>query len=149
MPRKTTARPAPAPEPPKPARPEKLALNLWDVTRLHPTVAAMLAGRVDRRKEALVWVDRTDVEETAVVLTPPLLEAACLVDVVRAGAAKIGDKVPRAYVFRKTWARLPATAVLTTVRDGKPALAPEWFAGVETPIEAVEYVPPPAKPVRF
>lgn len=140
MPRKSTDRP------PAPDRPERLALNLWDLQHLHPTVQSLLAGRFDRRQEALVWVDRSRTDETAVPILGPLLDAACLVDVVRAEAIKGGGDPIRAYIYRKTWTRLPAGAVLTQVENGQPVLCPEWFPGV---VECAPYAPPPPKAVTF
>lgn len=139
-----------APEPVAPPasddRPERLALNLFDVQHLHPTAQAMLAGRFDGRKEALVWVDRTRQDETAVPLVGPLLEAAVLVDVVRAEASRFGDDC-RAYLCRATaWTRLPAAAVLTVVENGKPRLSAEWFPGA---VESAPYQPPAPRAVAF
>lgn len=145
MPRKSMT-PEPASPPATDDRPERLAINLFDLQHLHPFIHGMLTERFDGRKESLIWVDRSRMDETAVPLLGPLLDTACLVDILRAEASKFGNEC-RAYLCRaRAWVRLPASAVLTVVENGKPRLAEEWFPGA---VESTPYQPPPPTRVVF
>lgn len=134
------------PLPQKKSRPEKLAVNLFDLDHLHPAVrAAALGGKL--AGEA-VRVDDERIDETAVEFRCPLLTAASALDVLRSEARKAGDPPIRAYIKRQGWwQRLPHAAVLTRVREGKVELSPEWFP--PPALETAKMVAPAFRPIKL
>lgn len=134
------------PLPRKETRPERLAINLFDLDHLHPVVrASALGGKLG--KEA-VRVDDERMDETAVEFTCDLLTAASVLDVLRSEARKADDPPIRAYIKKQGWwQRVPHTAVLTRVREGKVELSLEWF-----PPPALGYdkmVAPAFRPIKL
>lgn len=116
------------------SRPERLALNLFDLERVHPAVRAKLLPLLDLRKEAAVWVDKDHLDETASPFACSLLAAANACDLIRGMARQLREEVPRVYLDcrgKGTWERLTAAAVLTVVHDGKVILDPAMFPGVD------------------
>ena len=136
--------PAPSQE-----RAEQLAINLYDLDRLDPTLRAKLFSwsggkpRLDMGHPLRTTWDRVNggTEEVALIFACPLLEAALICDAVRMQDRAVGDFPSRLYVKRKTWTRLPSHSVLTVMRDGRAILNPQVFApgsgDEEPPVEAV------------
>ncbi len=117
----------------------QLAINLWDCDHINPLLRPyLLGGRLD--KDNAVWVDKSRVDETALVFTCELLEAALVIDIVRNEQRKKGEPPIRAYIHKRTWTRLTGTQVLTVTEDGKAALNSEIFAPEE---EIADLLPPP------
>jgi hypothetical protein len=133
--------------PVKAGRPERLALNLWDLDLVHPQVRARLLPLLDLRRQSVVWVDKDREDETAALFTCSLLTAASACDRIRGIARQVHETPPRVYINRigvGAWTRLPADAVLTHLLNGKTVLDPTIFPG-----EVVEFKPLPAKRVVF
>lgn len=99
-------------------RPERLAINIADLTRLDEFVLRqLLGGKLDGSPTR---TDKYRADEAAVMLTCDLLTAAIACDVIREHDREAGDPVTRVYLRRvEAWRRLPADAVLTVVeREG-------------------------------
>lgn len=125
----------------KEERRERLALNLWDLEKLvHPTVRLLMNLGNNMDLANAIWVDRDRLDETAVAFICPLLQAACIVDVLRSENRRHGERAVRIYLKRaEAWTRLPEVTVLTVLKDGHAELNPLWFP---EPIKLEEYKPP-------
>lgn len=133
------------PKPPVPAAPaapavpspikngrEQLAVNVFDLDRLEPSVRAlMLAGKLDG---SLIRIDPERPDEAGAVLSCDLLAAACLLDVIRSQDRKAGDYPTRVYLKKRTWSRIPSDAILTLLVDGTLMLNPAYFGVHLAPI---------------
>lgn len=106
-----------------------LGINLFDLTRIPAIIreCLRLGDKISHDRSRVVKVDPDRIDETVVPFVCPLLEAALVCDVIRGQDRQGGDYPTRVYLFRRTWSKLTATAVLTLVRDGVPMLNPEWF----------------------
>lgn len=115
-----------------PSSPEKgwrLALNVPDLTRVPEFIrGSLLAGKVAKGAEP-IRVDKQRPDETAVELSCDLLTAALVADVLRSNDRKTGDHPTRVYLRRRegAWIKLPHSAVLTEVVNGKSELSAKWF----------------------
>lgn len=112
----------------------KLAVNLFDIGLLEPTVRdIMLGGKISLLKEDIVWVNTSRLDETAVLFTCDLVTAAALLDVIRSQGRNGFLPLIRAYINRNaadgkgSWSRLVHTEVLTVVENGKVKLNPDIF----------------------
>jgi hypothetical protein len=131
--------------PVKSGRPERLALNLWDLERVHPQVRARILPLLDIRRESAVWIDPDREDETACPFTCALVTAAAAADLIRGMARQCGEPPPRVYLNRLgvgSWVRLAGEAILTHLLDGRVVLSPAVFPG-----EVVEFRPLPARRV--
>lgn len=119
-----------------------LALNIADLTRVDPLIRGMLLQGKIMRGEAPIWTDKSRGDECAVRMCCDLLTAATTADVLRSNDRKVGDHPLRTYISRDgiTWTKLPHSAVLTEVINGRVELAVKWFP------EMVEMVPASALP---
>ncbi len=109
----------------------KLAINLYDLDRIAPTLRTKLfSGRLDLSKPLSTAWDRTNIkEEVAVLFTCDLLTAAIICDTVRSHDRKAGDFPTRLYLKRKSWARIPSGVVLTALtEENKCVLNPKVFS---------------------
>lgn len=107
----------------------RLAINLFDLTRLDPLVRLnlALAAQLDAAAGP-IRVDKDQPDETAVAFKCNLLRAAALCDVIRNHDRKVGDPPTRVYLKRQVWARLPGATTLTVVgEDDDLRLNPTWF----------------------
>lgn len=105
---------------------EGLAVHIYDLERLDQQARqALFGGKLDLTRGVRMSQDKAD--DVGIVFKCPLLEAACLLDVLRSEDRKLGQPETRCWVRRKGWTRLPATAVLTLTGDGELRLNPEWF----------------------
>ena len=121
----------------------RLAINLFDLDRMLPMMRqTMLGGRLDLK--VAVWVDKDRLDESAVVFTCDLLEAAALCDVIRDHDRSVGDYPTRVYLCRESaWQRVPADAILSIVVEGKCDLNPKHFPKDVEPAEAIPLEPKP------
>lgn len=105
-----------------------LAVNIADLTRLHPSIRQMiLQGRIDP-KAAPIRTDRERPDEAAVELRGDLVTVASIVDILREHDGRAGEYPIRAYIRRgKTWTKLPGNATLTLVLNNDVVLNPEHF----------------------
>lgn len=111
-------------------RPEKLAINLFDLDRIEPSLRGpLLSSRLDLNRPIRTNWDRaaSTTDEAAVVFICDLLTAAVVCDTIRSHDRKAGDFPTRLYIQRKTWARIPSHIVLTELVDGKCKLNPSFF----------------------
>jgi hypothetical protein len=124
-------------------RRESLAVNLFDLDRVDPTVRQiLLAGKLDLTRVIRINPDRPD--ETAVAFTCDLLTAACICDVIRTHDRAAGDHPCRVYLRRsKAWERLPGAAVLSVLDDGKAVLNPDLFGSPVEPPRS--FIPKPVE----
>lgn len=131
-------------------RPEQLAVNIFDLTdKVHPLIReALLAGKLETDRSKIVRADKDKLDETAVILICPLLDAAVALDIIRDHDRKAKDCPTRAYLRRKpgaAWVKLSAGQRLTADVGGKLVLAPDLFGAaleVQAPkhqAEAVEF----------
>lgn len=115
----------------------RIAINVIDLTRLDSTIGQiLLAGKIDLDK--IIVVDKLRVDERAVAFDCDLLMAATTVDIIRSEDRKAGQYATRAYLFgRSAWSKLPSSAVLTRVNQGKGTveLNPAYFP------ESIEHAP--------
>lgn len=99
-----------------PERRERLAINLYDLSRLEPTIRTMLlGGRLDLSRESVVRVDLERPDETAVPFTCPLEQAAACCDVIRGHDRRSGEPPTRVYLNRLgngSWERISGGAIL-------------------------------------
>lgn len=125
-------------------RPERLALCLFDIDRIDPTIRSMLlGGKLETDRNKIVRIDPDRMDETGVLLTCDLLTAACIADTIRAHDGGAGDPPTRVYLKRRgAWEKVPGRQALTLVVDGKPILNPSVFpaAGVTVRPPAVKRV---------
>ncbi len=116
---------------PPPERKERLALNIFDLTRCDPTILQMLlSGNLDTSGSYII-ADRGKVDERGVILTCNLEKAAAICDIIRNHDRKVGDYPTRVYVNRggETWTRITVEAQLTlaAVDGDKRILNPALF----------------------
>ena len=125
-----------------PQRTERLAVNLFDLLRLNEFVrATMVTPLLNPDKAAIVRPDPSRLDEGAVEFACPLLQAACVMDVLRAHDREAGDHPTRTYLRRaEAWVKLPAAALLTIINNGKAWLNPELF-----PLTAIPTGPKPRR----
>lgn len=125
----------------------KLAINLFDLDRLPQVVlASAVTPHVSTDKDDLVVMDKSRLDEVAVVFTCPVLQAASICDVLRSHDRDAGDAPTRVYVFRKTWSKVPGDKALSVVRDGEVQLNPAVFRVERIPVPST---PPPTKRVML
>jgi len=124
----------------------RLGINIFDLGRINSSMLGMLrlAEKIDH---VPIRFDLSRLDEGGVAFSCPLLDAACLCDVIRCHDRKAGDYPTRVYIFRKAWSRLPSHAVLTRVRENgdKCELNSEWFGTKEVPV----FAPPKRKRVEI
>ena len=125
------------------ARDRVVAVNLWDLDRVHPEIVRLvLAGKVSGDKAAIFKVaDRH--EDTAVPFICDPKTAAMACDVLRSECRRCEVRAVRVYVSPDgaRWVRVPERGVLTWVDgDGITHLSPEFFPTGERP-EPVAPVP--------
>lgn len=129
----------------------RLALSIPDLLRVDETVRAMLlGGKIDQSQPLRIDPRRAD--EIAALLTCPLLDAACIADILRGRDRKARQPPCRVYLQKRAggaWQRLPGSAVLVESNgNGEIELSAEWF-----PRPAEEIVPviraAPARPVAL
>ena len=129
--------------PDKPSRPERLALNVFDLTDRvpKPIRLMLLAGKIDTNVP--IYVDRERPDEVACPLTCPLLDAACICDMLTSECRKLGQPEVRVYLGKpvNVWARLPYGTVLTETWDGGVRLAEAVFPTKERELVAPTYKP--------
>ncbi len=100
---------------------ERLAVNLFDLDRIDPTIRSMLLG--DKVDLTAIRVDKDRGDEVAVAFTCDLLSAACICDTLRSHDKRAGDYPTRVYLFKRTaWSRVPGSIMLATVKDGSCTL---------------------------
>lgn len=124
----------------------KLAICLYDLDRVDPTIrGALLGGKLDLSKPILTDPDRMD--ETAVAFRCDLLSAACIIDTIRAHDFLAGDHPTRCYLSRtgKTWTKLPGRVVLSRAVKGKISLSPDVFGVEDRSVELIALKPKPVK----
>lgn len=122
----------------------ELGVNPLDLSRIPEAVrAAMLGGKLDLERGP-IRVDAERPDEVCVAFRCDLLAAAALLDVIRGNDRRAGDFPTRAYVRRRSWSKLPGSALLSVVRGGRVSLNPEVFAE-----DGAEPLPPPAERVEF
>jgi hypothetical protein len=111
-------------------RREKLAINLFDLDRVDPTIRQiLLGGKVDLTNA--IKMDKNRFDEAGVAFICPLLQAASICDIVRSHDRELGDFPTRVYLMRvAAWEKLPNAAVLTLILDGKTMLNPAIFPPV-------------------
>ena len=128
--------------PTKPGRSERLAMNLFDLLDRvpEPIRLMLLAGKVDANVP--IYVDRDRPDEVGCLLTCPLLDAACVCDIITSECRKLGQPEVRVYLGKpdNVWARLPYGTVLTETWEGGVRLAEAVF-----PTKDRELVAPPVK----
>ena len=126
-----------------PQQGERLAVNLFDLDRIDPTIRSMLlGGKVDL---TAIRVDKDRGDEVAVAFTCDLLSAACICDTLRSHDKRAGDYPTRVYLFKRTaWSRVPGSITLATVKDGSCTLNRTIF-NVE--VELAKPVAPPRSKV--
>jgi hypothetical protein len=115
-------------------RVERLCVNLWDILRMgHDIRWIMLGDNLDL--DHALRMSRTDPDEEGVMFTCDLLQAACLVDMVRNHDRMAGDYATRVYVSRKGtydkprgWERVGANVPLTVFIGEEWWLNPKVFA---------------------
>ena len=121
-------------------RTERLAVNLYDLDRVAPSLrASLVAPRLDLTKPIDMGWDRKSDDETAVVFNCDLLSAAIICDTLRSHDRAAGDSPTRVYLFKKVWTRVASHVVLTELVDGRCQLSPDVFV-VE--VEAAPVVAP-------
>jgi len=132
------------------AREDQLAVNLFDVGRIDKTIAQMLlSGKLELDRSKVIRVDKDRMDETGVVFSCKLLDAACICDILRDHDRKAGEYPTRVYVRKKGCAkfvRLTHDAVLTEVVNGKPVLRLRWFS---KPTASAEVGGKPAERIQF
>jgi hypothetical protein len=128
-----------------PPRKERIGVNLFDLQRVLPEVRGMLlAGKVDVSR--VYTTDPRRGDERAVEFTCPLLDAACICDVLREHDRRAGDDPTRVYLRReKVWEKLPAESLLSVVEDGECVLNPKLFRPV---VRSEDLVPLPTRRVN-
>ena len=121
--------------------PAQLAVNICDLTRIDPTVRAMLLGGKLDVASGPIRTDPERLDESAIAFSCDLLTAACCLDVMRDHDRRAGDYPTRCYVkTASVWNKLPGRATLTvTITDkylehGKVVLNPEWFPHAVAPV---------------
>ena len=129
---------------------ERLAVNVADLDRIPSDVREMIGLahlldatcgiRVVSTSRATASGSRMDrPDEFAVAFKCRLLQAACLLDTLRAHDKRCGDYPTRCYICRlRSWVKLPGDAVLSLVdKDGKCRLNPKWFTIRTLPSEII------------
>lgn len=114
-----------------------LALNLFDLDRMEPSMrSSLLGGKLDLSRP--IRLGKAD--EVAVGLVCSTLTAALAIDVIRSEDRRFGDEPTRAYLHRGgTWERLDPSAVLTVLQGETPRLNPIFFSRVleAAPVKSV------------
>jgi hypothetical protein len=126
-------------------RPERLAVNLYDLDRVEKSIREMLL--VGKVKNAALRIDPKRLDETAVQFSCDLLTAACILDTLRNHDRIAGDVPTRCYILtdpKGNWRRLSSSAVLTVIEDGKVELSPDVFPRAIAPLK-----PPTFQRVEF
>lgn len=121
--------PRPSWDRPKPVevRKERLAINMWDLSHLHPTMkVGFLGGKIDPTQP--IWIDRDKPDETILEFVCNLFSAAVACDLLRSECRRSKEASVRVYLKRaEAWSRLPSTAILTVLEGKRFVLNPEWF----------------------
>lgn len=110
-------------------RKERLAINLFDLDRVDPTIRGiLLGGKLELSRANVIKVDKTKPDETAVEFTCGLLSAASICDTIRSHDMQAKESVTRVYIFRgRVWVKLGAKDLLTIVQDDSVRLNPVIF----------------------
>lgn len=109
-------------------RTERLAVNIYDLDRVNPTLrASLVAPRLDLTKPVDMSWDRKSDDETAVAFSCDLLSAAIICDTLRSHDRAAGDSPTRIYLFKKSWTRVASHVVLTEMVDRVCQLSPDVF----------------------
>ncbi len=127
----------------------RLAVNLIDLERVTPFIRTALFGpklaRLDASK--VLKMDPARFDEMGVAFACPLLDAACILDTMRAHDRKVGDSPTRCYVFRTAWTKVPGAQQLSVMSNGRPILNPSLFRAAE--LAAGEWLPPEQQEVEL
>lgn len=107
-------------------RKERLAVNVFDLTRIPAMVRGLLLdGKVDTTKP--LFMDKERPDELGVEFICDLLNAAATCDVLRNEGRRSGVPM-RAYIRQRgSWTRLPHSAVLTEIVGDTCVLNTELF----------------------
>lgn len=105
----------------------RLALSIYALDQLDPQARARVSTILDGTK-LVRPTERKD--DAAVEFRCDLLQAAVIVDSLRSEDRRQGDPPTKVWLRRpgEGWEKVPDSAVLTSVVDGKPVLAP-WVTG--------------------
>lgn len=122
----------------KERRKERLAVNLFDIDSLEPTMRLFLiSGKIDFKLPVRVG---ESIQETAVPFQCRLLEAATACDIIQEEQRKVGLPPVKVYLDAEGtgfWIRIASSTQFTVVHGGKVALNPEVF-GKETLKQSVK-----------
>ena len=119
---------------------EKLAVNLFDLDRVQPTIRElMLGGKLDTSQA--IQMDKDRMDEAGVVFSCDLLTAACICDTIRSHDRVAGLYPTRVYVCKRSWSKVPGTVALAKVEDQVLKLNPEVFTEEQVKIEAPRIAP--------
>ena len=111
------------------SRKEKLAINIFDIDRLDPTIRHnLLKGKLATDRTAVLRLDKEHLHETALPFTCGLLTAGAICDIIRGIDRRMGDSPTRVYVFKGlNWTKVPFNKLLTVVKDSQAVLNPAIF----------------------
>ena len=116
------------------ARPEKLAVNVYDLEGIDAAIRQRVLGpqldKLDAKNP--VWIDRNRDDESAVIFTCDLLTAALACDILRSECRRENGPVIRLYLKKGAWQKVPSTAILTAIINDKAVLNPAVFGGAAT-----------------
>lgn len=109
-------------------RTEQLAICLFDLDRVDPSVYSMLIrGKLEAKP---IRMDEQKPEETAVLFTCPLLDAAVTCDLLRSHDRETGDPTTRIWLRKSkehSWIKQPTNALFSIVDERGLRLHPWTF----------------------
>lgn len=104
---------------------ERLALNIYDLDRIPDEVRPGLVSRHLAKKAIHIPTELGD--EIGIELVCPLLDAACICDMLRSRDRASNSIPTRIYLFRERWVRVQAGAYLSVLVGDKVVLNPKVF----------------------
>lgn len=111
-------------------RPDRLAINLFDLDLIDETMRSMLLlSRLDLEKP--IKISQDNIQETAVRFKCDILTAATACDILQSERRKLNDPEVRLYLNRGNgWYRLGSGRILTVLVGDKPKLNPAIFGAL-------------------
>lgn len=116
----------PIEQPKRDERPERLALNVFDLDRASKNlIVKVLGGKITKE---VVTVDSKREDEIGLLFSCSLETAALCSDILQSEYRREGLEPIRVYLFKRGgWVKLPFNAVLTVNHKGQIVLNPDWF----------------------
>lgn len=128
-------------------RPDRLAINLFDLDKLDETIRAMiLLDKLDLQRP--IRVEQDNIRETAIRFKCDILTAATACDVLQSQNRKLGEPEVRLYLNRgQGWVKIASRSILTVLVNGKAKLNPVVFKALK--IESGDAIPLTPQRIEF